>query len=502
MKNTPQISASAARCRFRRTAAFCAMLAVAMAWRADTLTDWDSWDYAAQAIQGHSSDLSLGRWWFIAAMRMSLMVGQGMFGLTNLDGYLAMQVACALMTALAVVVAMAWTYRVTRSESAEGFFAAMVILGPMFGIYSSAVMTESLTLLTLSAFFYAWQRATEGASRAMLWALVAGAAFGVAVDVREPVLLFGAWPILACWMHRPRRPALLLAALAGGMILTLGAGVAGAWAWYPYPRGYLGNLSEWSLAIAGDRARVGVSPASNVKFLAMFSAAASPAVAMLAVPAAAFAAIRRRRQLGLIFATLPYAAATVLNHDLPVNPRYVLPLVWILAVPAADMLSAAAQAGKKLVRLRFAGIATGVVLLNVIALWAGRDEVQRYYTDYTQFLHRAYSAMVKMPDNAAVVAGPATPVGLYLNRIGEKHFSVIGIGWYWPGEHLRDAVVASQREGRSVMANLNKASWNSTMRISVEWDHLSAAADEFPHRRFSADFVELLPPEKQTPDAK
>ena len=75
----------------RRGAAFAAMVAVGMIYRAQHLTHWDSWDYASQAIAGESSALLLGRWWYIAAMRAAYLVGRGLFGLDAGNAHLAMQ---------------------------------------------------------------------------------------------------------------------------------------------------------------------------------------------------------------------------------------------------------------------------------------------------------------------------------------------------------------------------------------------------------------------------
>ena len=130
-----------------RAAAFAAMLAVGLVYRCGYLTDWDAWDYAAQAITRQSSDLALGRWWFIAAMRTAWLTGHGLFGLGTAEAYLPMQIASALMMAGAVVAGMAWTRRLAGSWAAELIFAAMVVPGLIIGLYTFSVMTEAMGLL-------------------------------------------------------------------------------------------------------------------------------------------------------------------------------------------------------------------------------------------------------------------------------------------------------------------------------------------------------------------
>src|ERR1700730_547159 len=132
---------------FMRLLAFLTMLLVALAFRAENPMEWDIWEYAARAIRGHSASLALGRWWFVVVMRWSYQIGEVFFGLTALHGYLAMQIASALMMAGALAALMAWTYRLTKSSAAELLAAALVLPGPLIGLYASTVMTESMALL-------------------------------------------------------------------------------------------------------------------------------------------------------------------------------------------------------------------------------------------------------------------------------------------------------------------------------------------------------------------
>src|ERR1700730_11765097 len=117
-----------------RTLAFFAMFAVALFFRADNPGEWDGWEYVSRAIGGYSTSLALGRWWFVVVMRWSYQLARALFGLTPLQGYVAMQIASSLMMAGALLALMAWTYRLTKSSSAALLVAPLVLPGPLIGL--------------------------------------------------------------------------------------------------------------------------------------------------------------------------------------------------------------------------------------------------------------------------------------------------------------------------------------------------------------------------------
>ena len=455
------------------------MLAVGLLFRAPLLSDWDSWDYAAQAIQGHSSDLLLGRWWFVAAMRAVYLTGS-LLGLPRLDGYLAMQAACAVAMAGAVVMGMAWVRRLTRSAAAEWIFAALIVPSPMIGVYTYSVMTEGPTLLMLMTAFWAWEIAVETKRRPAAWAVVAGLAFGVAVDMREPAALLCAWPVLSCLVDRPARRWRLLACAAGGTALTLGIGVIGGWAWYPWQdKGYFGNIHQWYRDMSAERRKFPVSLSRNVGFLFLYFGAAIPIATFLALPAVVWSiAARRWRLVALAASTLPLILSMLQNHDLAVNPRHPLPVIWVLTAVVAAGVDAAAVGGRSKRAVRLAATLGATLAVGAVILVLGWSTMKERYLDYVNSQRRIYRAMLTMPYDAVVVAGPGTPVALYLNRLGEKDFKVIGSGWGWPADV--DAVVGeSLAAGKTVYVYLEEDDWKRAARKSGEWDELQRAVAKY-----------------------
>ena len=488
-------------CFYRRALAFCAMIAMAMVFRSEDLTDWDAWDYTAQALTAHSSDLLLGRWWFIATMRGVYLAARPILGLQPTEGYLAMQAACTLMMALAVVAGMAWTYRLTRSAAAEVLFAAMVIPGPSIAIYASAVMTESMTFLMISLAMLLWEYAVANPNRAAFRALLAGFCFGVAVDIREPVIFLAAWPIVSCFIDRPPRRGRLLAVACGGAALTLGIGILGAWAWYPWYRGYFANILAWARSMAEEREQFGLSIIRNLGFLGLYCLAAAPAAMLATIPGTIWSAFRRRRLCWLALSMVPFVVSLLLNHDLSINPRHPLALAWMLLPVAAGAVSGWIVPMGRRYRLRL-GVAVGLVLaVGGAALAASWGTIEEYYFAYADSQHRIFRALLPLPRDAVIVAGPGTPVATYLNIIGEKDFNVVRSGWSWPGDDLRRLLEQELAAGKSLYVNLDKSDWTRSTRKSPEWDQLCSAVAGYVPRPSVWPMFEMRRPPTSAPAA-
>ena len=315
-----------------RFCAFCAMLAMGLALRAPHLTDWDSWDYTVRAILAYNSDLCLGRWWFLAFLRGAYLLAKDVLGVQPLEAYLALQVACGLAMASAVVVGMVWVRRLTRSELAEILFAAMLVLGPMFGAYSFAVMTEGLTLLLLAAALVSWDKAVAAGRGGMGWALAGGVAFGMMIDMREPGALLCAWPLVSCFVDRPAHRWRLLMAGIVGMAIGLGSGVWGAVSWEPQGwSGYVARIANWYSEMAEERILIGNSLACNLRSIVHSMSLAGALVTGASGLSLIWALVRRRRLFWLGMSLAPYMLSLVFNHDTPVNPRFVLPAVFLMA---------------------------------------------------------------------------------------------------------------------------------------------------------------------------
>jgi hypothetical protein len=329
--------------------------------------------------------------------------------------------------------------------------------------------------------------------RAVLWAFASGLAFGVAVDVREPVLLVAAWPLASCLVDRRRGRWRLLAAAGAGAAITLAVGVLGAWALYPWTGmavrrlagidvdvSYFVGMGKWMEQMAREKMQFPLSVAQNLVFLFKYGASEIPVAAFLAVPAVAWAALRFRKGLWLTVALLPLVALLVLDHTLQVNPRHPLPLLWLLTPVVAAALEGWAAAIAKSPRRRI-GIALAVVLAGngaALTYALGFQVIREEYYDYVRRHQQAYAAMRQMPGDAVVVAGPGTPAAYFLTRVKEKNFEIIASGWAWP-QNLKEIIDQRMRAGQDVYVYWDLAGWSGSIRKSGEWDQLQEAVSEY-----------------------
>jgi dolichyl-phosphate-mannose-protein mannosyltransferase len=445
-----------------RAAAFAAVLTAVLALRADLPTEWDSWEYAARAINGETAAMGLGRWWFVVVMHGAFRTGRAFFGLTPINGHVAMQVTAALMMAGAVVALMAWTRRLTQSRAAELIAAALVLPGPVLGLYGAAIMTEGMALLFLTSAFLAWDTAlarAQGASAkdAWPWALVAGLAFGIAVNVREPVLLFAAWPVLSGFAVGREVRGRLLAIAAGAAAAAFAIGIIGAWLWSPRADGYLAGIAQWAGYMASARQRYPVDLAGNLLFFATACLAALPVATALIPSTVGWAVVRRSPLVWLIVATLPYLVANVLNHDLAITGRYAIPFVWLLvpviAAATVDIL------GRSRLRSSLAGSAIAVA--GCVVFFLAWPTIRQTYFDDVASKQRVMNELLAIPESGGagpvIVAGESTPVAGFLVATGLRRFRIIEGGWAWPHGRAADVVARYLREGADVYVNVERA---------------------------------------------
>jgi hypothetical protein len=149
-------------------------------------------------------------------------------------------------------------------------------------------------------------------------------------------------------------------------------------------------------------------------------------------------------------------------------------------------------------RARYAPrLAAAMVLVmgaGAAALAAGWGQIQKDYFDFADSQYRVYNAMLGLPDDAVVVAGPGTPVAAYLNRLGQKHFTVIGSGWGWPGRKLADIITAHRRRGLRVFVDPDVRDWTRALRRSGEYEVLREVLADYRLETSHWPMVELLPP--------
>lgn len=488
--------------------------------RSEALTDWDSWEYAALAVARQPSGLCLGRWWFIFFMRLAYLAGSAC-GVDLMHSYVPLQLAVAVMSTAAVVAVMHWTYLFTGRLSVAILAGVIGMASPSLVVYCSAVMTEGPTMLFLALAMIGWERALARSGArpraATLWSAAAGMAFGIAASMREPAVLFCAWPAISCFIDRPEGRWRLLAAGAAGAAGALGFGVCMGWAWSGVdPVTTMRNYCEY---MRTERATFGFHPRDNVVFLATHIVIAAPlgALALLAhfLRWGLFGSSSRtdrdrkpvsRRLMWLGVAMGPYVLMTWYNPNLSFNYRLMLPLAWMvlpIAAGCAEMTFAWLREKLHLAALTGTIVAGVVVLL--LAVVTMKVTFTRmlipvsYYTDYQREM---FEQMQMLPGNAAVFPGPGSAIGIYLHRTGLRpDWIVVPTGFGWTRDNLTQRVEEFFRKGKRVFVNLEPYGWRREGCVPTEWLAITDMASQYEIRYAVGGFMELLPRSGRDPQA-
>jgi hypothetical protein len=523
--------------------------------RGNALTDWDSWDYAALAVQGRPSSLCLGRWWFITFLRGALWIGEAA-GADRLYCFVPMQLAVLAASAAAAGLLILWTWRLTGSVKGAIAAGAIVVISPTFMAYSSAVMSEAPSLLFLMLGFLGWEAALGRAGaanaadavaggaaaprRAARWtpallALLGGLAFGVAVNMREPLLMLGAWPIVSCLT--PRRPGRwrLLGVAAGGAICSLAVGIFMAWtAWGPEttPLDVLRNYNSY---MAGERLTRGFDSAANVRYLLLHTVTAAPLGPAMALAGLCLLWRKRRRlfsdasagrgpadcnrppenaenikRAGLrraawaAVSSLPLAAFTWYNPDLSFNWRLALPLAWMLA-PLMGLLSVEAlgvlfngagktSPGRFFQMVAAGGCAAAISWTGISGLWLLNHH--KYASEQGEL----FASLQSLPSGSVIVPGPASTAAQYLQRLGFKpDWTVIQTEPDWTGPGLLGRVSGELDKGRRAFIYARPAGWKRGGGYNPEWDAVEHVLKSFAARSADGAFVEIMRPATTRP---
>ena len=125
-------------------------------------------------------------------------------------------------------------------------------------------------------------------------------------------------------------------------------------------------------------------------------------------------------------------------------------------------------------------------------VWSKAGMIQHYYFGFVDSQRRIYDSMLDMPEDSAVVAGPGTPVAMYLNRLRMKDFEIVASGWMWPDGDLKRVLGRYLDEGRNVYVNCDSNDWLRTYRKSGEWDTLLEAIRDYQVEDAGPPMVRLI----------
>lgn len=436
-----------------------ALVAWRLAWKFQDpfISDWDGFDYTVQAVANLPTPLGLGRAIFLGYNHWLWAIAHNAFGVPVERAYLVFRYGVIAQSGLAIIGAYAAAKELIANRVAAVVAAAILVFSPFFTIYSGRVMSEIPGFLV---FFWAlwWMlRSLRLANRKQF--LLAAFLFGLSVNLRE-FAVFYIWTIpLLARLYRFRWLDGLL-----GLALACAGAIAGFTFWALYsPDFYLPAVTTWWKLSARER-RIHNVTSANFWFLRTFAYQCSVAGTLIGPIAAIFLAFKRelRPLFVLSLAGLTAILVLMMNHDLSVNPRYLL-----TGLPGLALASGWGIA--QLMNWR-SDIAIGVLVI-VAGLQAGvytQLGKERYDQEWNARAGRAYLSRIgSLPANSVFIAGARTPlVNFYAGLKARPGWQAIQPGADWPDTHLAEVIDAHLAQGRPVFVDLDRDLWNPGARES------------------------------------
>ncbi|MBI1762847.1 MAG: hypothetical protein HYR56_15560 [Acidobacteria bacterium] len=451
-------------------------LALASWWLAYVLrdpfiTDWDGFDYTVLSVQGLPSALGLGRALFLGYNHWLWKLAERFWGLPAAQAYLLLRYGVIVQAGLATMGFYA-LYKELSARRLAALIATLLMAGsPYYLIYSGRGMSEIPAFVWLSwSLWWLVKSARLGCDNQFL---LAAAFLGASANLREfavfyfpLIVLAGRWYRLSWWRCLAALGLAGLAALAG-MIF---------WSLYDTDN-YLRAVINWYTLSANERAVHPVT-AKNLWFVAKFAFDCSCVTALTSVLGLISLCTSKKHfvLLGLGLCGLGTDLLLLLNHDLPVNPRYLLTGLPGLAAVSGWMLAefARTQQWRAL-----------PLLLGLLVLTKGTyNRLAKELYDHQWGARAAQHYIQKITDlpwHAAFIVGARTPLIQFYNGVrAHPHWAVIAPGAPWPDEKLGERIDDLIMAGRAVYVDFDPELWQlGTRSISREGAGLEMIRREF-----------------------
>lgn len=432
------------------------------------ISDWDGFDYTALVVQGLPSPLGLGRALFLGYNRLLWLAAHHWFNLPAEQAYLILRYGAVALAGVAAVGLYALYKELTASRIAALCGALLVIFSPFFITYSGRGMSE---IPGLAAFGWSlwWMLSALRLGHKRNF-IIGALLFGLSANVREFAVFYLPLVPLLAWLNR-RHLDVSWRWVTSVSFLAGVAALAGPIFWTLYwPEYYLPAVKDWYALSAHERKVYPVS-SRNWEFLVSFAYEASAAALLIALFAAMQLVRRVWRESGQRLALLAvgacgWLAALVLveNHDLPVNPRYLL----------TGLIGVAATCGwfvGEMVRRRsWLTVAVLVLFLKGVnddGLLEMRKKLG-WSADAARAA-RAYLAKIDgLQRDAVFIVGARTPLVNFYRSIGARpDWQTVAPGSAWPDERLGEVIDSYLRVGRAVYVDFDKDLWNPGSRERV-----------------------------------
>jgi len=419
------------------------------------ISDWDGFDYTAYTIEGEPSALGLGRALFLGYNHLLWRVAHRWLNWPPEQAHLILRYGAIALAGPAVTGVYALCKELTASRWAAFFGALIFAASPFFITYSGRAMSEVPAFAMLG--FSLWWMVRSLRLGRMGGFFFAAFLIGFSANIREFAIFYFPFIPLAArfyglkWRYGMAALAVAVVAALAGMMF---------WTWHD-GKLYWATVGTWYRLSAQER-RVHPVTVKNFWFLAEYAFNCSTAVAMLTPLALVWLGSKRTLRPLLMLGLCGLAADLVLlaNHDLPVNPRYLLTGLLGLAAVCGWALAA-------LLRLHL--LRGALILLGLAALTKATynyEAKELYDAEWNAHRSLAYIAQVeKLPWNSGFIVGLHSPLIHFLQGVGaHPYWKAIAPGAPWPDEKLDAAIQDYFYAGRIVYVDFDPELWQSGAR--------------------------------------
>jgi hypothetical protein len=458
-----------------------------LAWKFqdEFISDWDGFDYTAYTVQHLPSALGLGRALFLGYNYLLWEAAHRWLDVPPEKAYLVLRYGVIAQAGPAIVGIYALCKELTASRFAAFLCALLMAASPYFILYSGRAMSEIPGFLMLG--WSLWWMLRSLRHRKIAGFLLAAACVGLSANIREFAIFYLPFIPIVARIYGVRWRF----ALAAPAIAALCA-VAGLSFWLWHDDYFIYVLANWHRLTAEERRRHPVT-IDNLRFLADYAFNCSAAVAALAPLALVRLWSRRNLRVLWWLGCFGLLADLVLlaNHDLAVNPRYLL----------TGMVGLAPACGWALAELIEHRRARALpLLLGLLVLTKGtynHAAKQLYDQQWSARAARNYiDGIIDLPWNSSFIVGSRTPLINFLAGASARpHWLTISAGSNWPDEKLDDAIQEFFYAGRVVYVDFDPELWQAGEReTSREAAGLDRIKQRYKLQHIRDSFYRIMEP--------
>jgi hypothetical protein len=456
------------------------------------ISDWDGFDYTSYAVNGLPTSLGLGRALFLGYNHILWRIAHNWFDTPVEQAYLILRYSVIAQSGPATVGIYALFKELSSNRLAAFFGALLIASSPYYIVYSGRGMSEIPAFLMLSWSLW-WMLRSLRLGFEIQFQLAA-LLVGLSANLREFSIFYLPFIPLAAriygygWMFGLRALLISVFGAFSGMIF-----------WTLKSPTYWAGVINWYTLSAQER-KIHPVTIDNFRFLFDFAYNCSSTVLIIAPLAFFWLWIRKKLRILLVFGSLGLLAELVLlaNHDLPVNPRYVL----------TGLLGLAAISGWCLAELiKCYRIRSLPLLLGLIILSKGAYNQMYREVDGSVWAARAaknyISRIETLPWNSTFIVGSRSPLVSLYYWIGARPFwKTVSPGSGWPDDRLADVIDDMLLAGRVVYVDFDPALWQAgSRRQSREWPGLEMIKREYELLRLKDDFYQVTKRKNNSPTA-